>query len=62
MTKVLIENSTRVRKLLGPPGMGAVGTTELGSVGTAGLAAALNFRHVCDYVAKATCKVNKGMY
>jgi len=42
MTKVLIEEGTRVRKLLGLVGIGAVGTAEIGAVGTAGPTIALD--------------------
>lgn len=39
MTQILIEDGMKVRKLLGPVGMGAVGTAGMGAVG---LAAALD--------------------
>ena len=42
MTKVLIEDSTRTRKLLRLTGMGVVGTTEMGAIGTAGPVVALD--------------------
>ena len=42
MTKFLIEEGMRVRKLLGPAGMGVVGTVGMGIVGTAGPTVALD--------------------
>ena len=41
-TKVLIEEGTRVMKLLVPAGMGVVGSIGMGTVGTVGPTAALD--------------------
>lgn len=41
MVKALIEESMKVRKLLGHTRVGAVGTTETGAVGIVGSAAVL---------------------
>jgi len=41
MMKALIEEGTKVRKLLGPIGMGTAGITETGVVGIVGSATVL---------------------
>jgi len=41
MTRILIEDSIRVRKLLGPAGVGVAGTTKTRAVGIMGSTAAL---------------------
>ena len=41
MTRILIEDGIRVRKLLGPAGVGVAGTAKIGAVGIVGSTVAL---------------------